>query len=118
MTREHERLDRLMGLLASERGEGRDMREAVMRRLSRAGAIRRGWRAAAWLVSLSALAVAGWIGVESWQASRATADLGELGRQGASWIVPERGAVRSTPVRYTPRPRRQPTQAVAPWWRT
>lgn len=118
MTREHERLERLMGLLASERGAGGDMRDAVMRRLERAGVVRRGRRAAAWLASVAAVAVACWIGAEAWKASRVGTDLGELGRRGASWIAPEGGMPRATPVRYAPKPKRQPTQAVAPWWRT
>ena len=118
MTREHERLDRLMGLLSSERAAGADMRDAVMRRLERAGAVRRGGRAAGWLAALAAILVAGWVGFDSWVASRGATDLGELGRRGASWIVPEGGAPRATPVRYAPKPKRTPTQAVAPWWRT
>ena len=118
MTREHERLDRLMGLLASEGGAGRDMREAVMRRLERSGVVRRGRRAAWWLASLAAIAVAGWVGFDAWSASRRAADLGEIGRRGASWIVPQGGVERAMPARFTPKPRRAPTQAVAPWGRT
>jgi hypothetical protein len=117
MSREQERLDRLMGLLASEQGGGGDMRASVMRRLRRTGMPRRGRIALAASACAIATALA-WVGVESWIARRGATDLGELGRRGASWIVPEGSGERAVPARHAPRPKRPPTQAVAPWGRT
>ncbi|NBX25044.1 MAG: hypothetical protein EBQ99_03175, partial [Planctomycetes bacterium] len=56
MSRERERLDRLMGLLGSETAAPRDMRGRVMARLSRAGAVRSG-ASMAWRLGLGLLAV-------------------------------------------------------------
>jgi gamma-glutamyltranspeptidase len=39
MSFERERLDRLLGLLASERGDGRDLRRSVMQQLAARGVV-------------------------------------------------------------------------------
>lgn len=119
MNRERERLDRLMAMLASETDQGRDMRQAVLRRLGlRHGASRR--RAvAAWTAAAASLLVAGWVGFQAWQASRQGADLGDMGRRGAQWLLPSEDPPRRVmPVRYVPRPRGESPMAVAPWGRT
>ena len=120
MTREHERLDRLMGLLASERRAGGDLRASVMRRLERGGAVGRGRRIAWGLALAGTLAVLAWIGVGALMAGARVNDLGEIGRRGASWIAPTATPVNWTPPPRTPSraPRGMPAQAVAPWGRT
>jgi hypothetical protein len=118
MTRQ--RLDRLLGLLASERDQGRDLRGPVMERLRRQGAVRSGMRTAGRvLMALAAVACVG-VGVEWWWGSSQVVDLGEIGRRGAGWFMPE-------PAPRAPRlqPRAapaggdvQPVMAKAPWRRT
>ena len=119
MSREHERLDRLLALLASEAGASRDLRDEVMRRLAVHQATRRRRRAAGVAALLLALGAGSWIGWQSWQASRAAEDLGAIGRRGAEWLVPAtRGVPRATPVKYVPTRRPGAPMAQAPWGRT
>jgi hypothetical protein len=118
MSREQERLDRLMGLLASERGGGRDLRGSVMARLSRGGVF---IRRARWMrrSALAAVLLVGtWLGFDAWRASAVRTDLGGVGRRGADWIVPDAMPGRVVPVRGRAPARREPNHAFAPWGRT
>ena len=118
MSRESQRLDRLMGLLASERSQSRDLRSAVMVRLARGGVF---IRRARWMrrVALSASAlVCVWLGVDAIRARESRTDLGEVGRRGAEWIVPDSQPGRVVPVRHAPVRARQSSEAVAPWGKT
>ena len=118
MSREQERLDRLMGLLASEATQGRDLRPGVMSRLARGGAFIRRARWMRRTALASALLVGAWLGVDAWQASRARTDLGTVSRRGAEWIVPDSQPGRVVPVRNAPAEARHPRQALAPWGKT
>jgi len=118
MTRQ--RLDRLLGLLASERGQVRDIRGPVMERLRRQGAVRSGMRTVARVLLALAVVACVSVGVEWWWGSSRVVDLGEIGRRGAGWFMPE-------PAPLAPRlqPRTapiggdvQPVVAKAPWRRT
>lgn len=117
MSFDQERLDRLLGLLASERTAGRDLRASVLQQLRVRGVLRP--RAALlWKGALAAsLLMGGWLGGAWWMASRESVDLGELGRRSAEWIAPS-GTIdvqRAMPVRMLPRMPSAPSMAVAPW---
>ena len=115
MSRDHERLDRLMGLLRSEGRQGSDLRRGVMARLARSDAVRSGaawaWRLAAGLALLATLAIL----VELRVAGGRSADLGETMREGVRWLAPPASAPRE-PLETSPQ---QPDDAVlmarAPW---
>jgi hypothetical protein len=118
MSREEQRLDRLMGLLASERSDARDLRAGVMARLARGGTF---IRRARWMrrVALAVSLVVGvWLGVDAIRARESRTDLGEVGRRGAEWIVPESQPGRVVPVRHAPAQTRQAREAIAPWGKT
>ncbi len=114
MNRDNERLDRLMGLLASEASRGSDLRAGVMQQLLRRGAVRTSgsvWRAAACMMVL----VGGWMAFEVWNTGQNAVDLGTVGRRAAEWILPTDAPVQAQPIRYTPRIRHHPEVATAPW---
>lgn len=117
MSFDHERLERLLGLLASERETGRDLRGSVLQQLRVRGVLRpRGgflWKGAL----AGSMLVAGWLGGEWLSASREAVDLGELGRRSAEWIAPSDAidVPRAMPVRLLPRMPSAPSMAVAPW---
>lgn len=118
MSREQERLDRLMGLLASESSDRRDLRGSVMARLARGGAF---IRRARWMrrTALAVAIVAGaWVGLDAWRASSMGTDLGGVARRGMEWIAPETRTVRVVPVRSPARPRDEDRIVVAPWGNT
>ncbi|MFM1831216.1 MAG: hypothetical protein RLZZ558_1556 [Planctomycetota bacterium] len=118
MTRQ--RLERLLGLLASERGHGRDVRGPVMQRLRRQGVVRSGMRTVARVLLAMAAMVCVGVGVEWWWGSSRVVDLGEIGRRGAGWFVPEPAppAPRLQPRTAPARGDVQPVVAKAPWRRT
>ncbi|MFZ4722566.1 MAG: hypothetical protein ACOYMI_05385 [Phycisphaerales bacterium] len=118
MSRDEQRLERLMALLASERTQSRDMRAGVMARLARGGTF---IRRARWMrrVALALSLLAGvWLGVDAIRARESRADLGEVGRRGAEWIVPDSQPGRVVPVRHAPAEKRQAREAIAPWGKT
>ena len=119
MSREQQRLDRLMAMLAGEASQGRDMTAEVLRRLALRSRARRRRRALLALALVGGLGVASWVGVQSWQAHARATDLGELGRRGARWLLPAEEPARSVmPVRFVPKRRGETPMAVAPWGRT
>lgn len=119
MSREQERLDRLLSLLGSEAHEGRDLRASVMRRLAMEHTARRRRLATGVLALLSSVGVAGWLGWQGWQASRGAQDLGAIGRRSVEWLVPAgKPAPRAVPVKYVPSRRSGAPMAQAPWGRT
>lgn len=118
MSRDQERLDRLMGLLASEQAQPRDIRAGVMARLARGGTF---IRRARWMrrIAIAAVLLVGvWLGVDAIRARESRADLGEVGRRGAEWIVPDTQPGRVVPVRHAPAQTRQGREAIAPWGKT
>jgi len=118
MNRERQRLDRLMGLLASERTQARDIRSGVMNRLARGGVF---IRRARWMRRIAlavSLLVGVWLVVDAIRARESRTDLGEVGRRGAEWIVPESRPGRVVPVRHAPPQMPQAREAIAPWGKT
>lgn len=115
MSRDHERLDRLMGLLRSEGRECSDLRRGVMARLAGSDAARGGvawvWRLAVGLTLLATLAIL----VELRLAGGRSANLGETMREGVRWLAPP-ASVPGEPPGASPQ---QPDDAVlmarAPW---
>jgi hypothetical protein len=118
MSRDEERLDRLMSLLTSERGQARDIRAGVMARLARGGTF---IRRARWMRRIAlavSLLVGVWLGFDAIRARESRTDLGEVGRRGAEWIVPDSQPGRVVPVRHAPTQAGQPREAIAPWGKT
>jgi hypothetical protein len=115
MSRDRERLDRLMGLLRSETAVPRDVRGAVMDRLVRADAVRSG-ASMAWRLGLAVLAVVAIaIGVEMWLSPSAGGDVGAALRRGVERLAPGRPAGPTRPD--SPRREAEPGVEVAgaPW---
>lgn len=118
MSRERERLDRLMGLLASEGAPASDLRASVMDRLARGGAFVRRSRWMRRVAVAAALVVCGWVAVDAQRAIARRTDLGEIGRRGAEWIAPSSNPGRVLPARNPQAPRRESRDAFAPWRKT
>lgn len=118
MSREHERLDRLMGLLRSETRPGRDLRGGVMARLAASGVVRGGvsmaWRLGAVLVTVVALAM----GLELWLSGGRSADVGAAVRRGVDWFSPGAPASDVRPASLPSGPAPSTPVARAPWRRT
>lgn len=104
MSRQQERLDRLMGLLASESGGGRDVRRGVMMRLAGAGAVRSTAATVCRLSLALAAVLALVVAVELWFHGRRGADLGTALRRGVEWMVPSKatGARPASPASRQP----------------
>jgi|GEM_PF-2057650 len=117
MSFQRQRLERLLGMLASERTQGRDLRASVMRALKARGAVRTSSPSAWKLGGCMAAMVGAWIGAQSLLQAHGRVDLGEIGRASAEWISPSqsRETPTMTPVRLLPRPRAKPPVATAPW---
>ena len=105
MSRQRERLDRLMGLLGSETVGGRDVRQGVMMRLAGSGAVRSTAAMACRLSLLLAAVLAIVVAVELWFHGRRAADLGTSLRRGVEWMVPSK----ATGVRPAPPTSRRPS---------
>jgi hypothetical protein len=118
MSRDEERLDRLMGLLASESAQPRDIRSGVMARLARGGIFVRRARWMRRIAIAAVLLVGAWLGVDAIRARESRTDLGEVGRRGAEWIAPDTRPGRVVPVRHAPAQTRQVREAIAPWGKT
>lgn len=118
MSRENERLDRLMGLLASESRGGRDLRGGVMARLARSGAIRNGAAMARRIVAVLAVVVAIGVGADLWLSGGQVADLGGIGRRGAEWLAPVAAPSDIRPASLRPRREGPSPVARAPWRKT
>lgn len=118
MSREHERLDRLLGLLHSETRTGRDLRGGVMARLAASGVVRGGvgmaWRLAVVLVALVALGM----GVELWLSGGRSADVGAAFRRGVDWLSPGAPATDVRPASLPSGPAPSTAVARAPWRKT
>jgi hypothetical protein len=116
MSRDRERLDRLMGLLRSETASPRDVRGAVMARLVGAGAVRSG-ASMAWRMGLAMLAVVAIaIGLEMGLSPTEGGDVGAALRRGVERLSP--GQPAAGPSRPAS-PRREPEPGIeiagAPW---